>query len=100
MHKEEKQLSIPENALNDPESFEILRVWIANKEQHCSIKVETWNDPAAWGIFCADLARIVAQSYNCTSEEEYLNTIKRIVMAFDAEISSPTDIPFSNSSEV
>ncbi len=52
-----QQLSIPEAARKDPESIELLRVWLAGEEQHVSIRVGVWDDPAAWGVMLPDLAR-------------------------------------------
>jgi hypothetical protein len=44
------QLLVPEAAKQDPKSFELLRVWVANKAQHVSLRTAVWKDPAAWGI--------------------------------------------------
>ncbi len=57
------QLTIPDAATTDPESFEVLRVWIAHQAQHVSLRAGVWKDPAAWGIFLVDLARHVANAY-------------------------------------
>src|ERR1700751_938755 len=53
----EKSLSIPPVAQRDKASFEVLRVWIAEQGQHVSIRSGAWEDPFAWGIVLADLAR-------------------------------------------
>ena len=84
------------SALNDPKAFEVLRAWIANQEQHCSVKSGIWKDPAAWGIFLADLARIVAESYSYNSEKEYLIILERIKLAFEIEISETSNASSSN----
>ena len=39
-----KQLPIPEAALRDGNSVEMLRVWIAEKKLHCSIKVGMYQE--------------------------------------------------------
>jgi hypothetical protein len=52
-----KQLEIPPAATRDKAGFEVLRVWIAEKGQHVSIRSGAWEDPFAWGIVLADLAR-------------------------------------------
>src|SRR5690348_13029254 len=69
------QLLIPNAAAKDPESFELLRVWIANKGQHVSLRTGVWRDPSAWGILLADLARHVANSYE---QEEGLVRLKTL----------------------
>ena len=60
------QLLIPDAAKKDPKSFELLRVWVANKGQHVSLRAGVWKDPAAWGLMLADLARHVATPINRT----------------------------------
>ena len=87
------QLPIPDAAKTDPKSCEILRVWVANKRQYVSLQVAIWNDPAAWGLMLADLARHVANSYQQDAGLDRFNTLQRIKAGFDAELASPTDDP-------
>jgi len=90
---ENDQLRIPDVALADGKSFELLRVWIANKGQHVSLRVGVWKDPAAWGLMLADLARHVANSYAQDAGKDRDDTMHRIRAAFDAELAYPTDRP-------
>jgi len=39
-----KQQVIPPAAVRDPDSFELLRAWVAEKGLHCSLKVGTYGD--------------------------------------------------------
>lgn len=87
------QLTIPDAARKDPKSFELLRVWVANKGQHVSLRAGVWNDSAAWGIMLADLARHVANSYAQNSGIDPQKTLQRIRSAFDVELALPTDVP-------
>jgi hypothetical protein len=87
------QLLIPAVAKNDPKSFEILRVWVANHGQHVSLRVGQWKDPVAWGIMLADLARHVADSYAQDAGLDKLQTLRRIKAGLDAELGSHTDEP-------
>ncbi len=87
------QLLIPDAAKTDPKSFEILRVWVAHKGQHVSLRAGVWGDPAAWGIMLADLASHIATSYQQDARSDRLKTLQRIKAAFDAELASPTDDP-------
>ena len=82
---------IPDAAKVDPKSFELLRLWIANKEQHVSIDVGVWKDPFAWGIVLADLARHVANAYQQTQGFDRLETLQRIKLGLERELISPTD---------
>jgi Domain of unknown function (DUF5076) len=90
MITEDRELLIPEIAQGNPNSFEILRVWIANKNQHCSIQVGIWEDSAAWGIFLSDLAHHIVNAYEPQNELERVTILERIKMGFDLEIDSPT----------
>jgi hypothetical protein len=63
---EKDELVIPGEAKRDVNSFEVLRVWIANNGQHVSLKVGVWKDPTAWGIMLADLAGHIAKYINKT----------------------------------
>jgi len=85
------QLPIPEPARKDPESFELLRVWIAHKGQHVSLLADMWDDPAAWGILLADLAQHVANAYHDQKGFDRAKTLERIKAGLDVELNSPTD---------
>jgi len=90
----EKTLAIPPAAQRDKASFEVLRVWIAQQGQHVSIQSGAWDDPFAWGIVLADLARHIALAHTLqnqsTDEEAFL---ARLLEGFQAEIDNPTDEP-------
>lgn len=84
------ELLIPEAAKHDPNSLEIIRIWIANENQHFSLRVGLWNDPAAWGLFLADLARNVAISYEQDTSLDKQASLDRIKLAFNTELENPT----------
>ncbi len=88
-----QQLSIPEKAQEDSNSFELVRVWIAQKNQHSTIRTGVWDDPAAWGIFLADLAHHLVNSYEPKNESEKTAILQRIKLAFNLELDVPTDEP-------
>ena len=90
----QKFLDIPAAAQRDKASFEVLRVWIAEKGQHVSIQSGAWDDPFAWGIVLADLARHIALAHQL----QHLDTdpeafVERLLEGFHAEIENPTDEP-------
>ena len=93
------QLLIPDAAKKDEQSFELVRVWVAHKGQHVSLRVGVWSDPAAWGIMLADLAGHVANSYQQDTGLDRIKTLQRIKAAFDAELRSPTDEPLGKISD-
>lgn len=90
---ETNQLAIPDAARKDPKAFELLRVWIANGDQHVSLRAGVWADPAAWGIMLADLAKHVTKSYEQDEGRDSIKTFQRIKDALNAELASQTDKP-------
>lgn len=90
------QLDIPPAAARDKASFEILRVWVAQQGQHVSLRSGAWEDPFAWGIVLADLARHIALAHKLdpakpkSDPEQFL---ARLLEGFQAEIENPTDEP-------
>lgn len=89
------QLLIPDGAKQDPRSFELLRVWVANNGQHVSLRVGVWKDPANWGIMLADLVRHIVNSYEQDEALDRLKVLQRIKAALDGEMAAPTDQPRS-----
>ena len=85
------ELRIPPVAEEDPDSIEVLRVWVANQGQHVTIRTNVWTDPAAWGIVLADLLRHVANAYQQDKRLKFDRTVETIMKMFLAEMSSPTD---------
>jgi len=87
-----KYLDPPPAATRDKASVELLRVWVAEQGQHVSLRSGTWEDPFAWGIVLADLARHIVNAEALhrkdIDRDAYLS---RILEGFHAEIESPTD---------
>ena len=86
-------LSAPPTS-STPGSTEILRVWVTPDRSSTQFSLAPkFEDPAAWGILLADLARHVARAYaqaHATPEEQ---TLRRIWQAVDSERGAPTDKP-------
>jgi hypothetical protein len=90
----DKTLAIPPAAQRDKASFEVLRVWIAEQGQHVSIQSGAWEDPFAWGIVLADLARHIALAHKLQSQTADPDAfLDRLLEGFHAEIDNPTDEP-------
>jgi Domain of unknown function (DUF5076) len=85
------QLRVPEPAKTDAKSFELLRVWIAHHDQHISLRVGVWEDPAAWGVMLADLARHIANAFEKTENRDPLEVLEQIKAGFEGEIHSSAD---------
>ena len=89
------ELQIPPDVDLDDESMEIARIWLANGQQYISLRAGIWEDPAAWGLLLADMARHAAnaeaQASGDQSEQHVEDIFRQILAAFDSEITEPTD---------
>src|ERR1700754_4532098 len=85
-------LPIPAAAARDPRSLEVLRVWIANGEQHVALAFGMWEEPAAWGLLLADLARHIAEAHaqqdDTVDAEDFLEQIRG---GFETELDAPNE---------
>ncbi|MES2390046.1 MAG: DUF5076 domain-containing protein [Acidobacteriota bacterium] len=89
-----KYLEPPPAASRDKASFELLRVWIAEQGQHVSLRSGVWEDPFAWGIVLADLARHIVNAESLQRANVDKDAfLARVLEGFEAEIESPTDEP-------
>lgn len=90
------QRPIPEAALRDEDAVEMLRVWIAERSLHCSMKVgmyrETMNVPEekAWGTILADVARHVANALESGYSTDATESLQKIRDSFIKELGMPT----------
>ncbi|WP_223620516.1 DUF5076 domain-containing protein [Lysobacter sp. ESA13C] len=87
---------IPPVALEDSDSVEMLRVWIAKKGLHCSMKVgmyeETMSIPEekAWGMILADIARHLADALEVGYGRSHDVALLAICKRFNEEMAKPT----------
>ena len=87
-----KCLDPPPAAVRDKASFELLRVWVAEQGQHVSLRSGAWEDPFAWGIVLADLARHIVNAEALHRKDLDRDAfLERVLEGFHAEIESPTD---------
>ncbi len=86
---QEKQLGIPQAAAKDAASFELLRVWVAAQAQQITLRPGIWQDPSAWGVMLADLARNIVTVH--AENDADLDTeafLAAMLEGFDTEIES------------
>ena len=86
---DQKSLSIPTAAAADPAAFELLRVWVADQAQQITLRPGIWQDPSAWGVMLADLARNIVTIH--AENDENLDTevfLAAVLEGFDTEIES------------
>ena len=87
-------LVIPPTAL-ERGGFEVLRAAIVEGDLHVSLR-RAFDDPDAWGMLIADVARHVARIYakeTALTEEAVLERVRAI---FLAEMEAPTDLGSTN----
>lgn len=87
--KQEKQLAVPRAAQEDAASFELLRVWVAQQAQQVTLRPGIWQEPAAWGVMLADLARSILKIH--IEQDEELDAeafLSGLLEGFDNEIES------------
>ena len=85
----EKQLVVPAAAAKDAASFELIRVWVAQQSQQITLRPGVWEDPSAWGVMLADLARNIVQVH--AENDEDLDSeafLAALLEGFDTEIES------------
>src|SRR5450432_1819416 len=87
------QLAIPDAARQDARSFELLRVWIADEDQHVSLRFGVWKEPSLWGVVLADLAGHIANTLEQGEGIHRTKALKQIQAAFLEELAAPTGEP-------
>lgn len=86
---------IPDAARRDPNSVEILRVWIAEQKLNCSMKIGMYDqmgkdEPAAWGVILADVAKHVANATHARSGDGYDEILSKVSSSFEVEMRKST----------
>ncbi|MFN4160549.1 MAG: DUF5076 domain-containing protein [Stenotrophomonas sp.] len=87
---------IPEAALEDENSIEMLRVWIAAKKLHCSMKVGMYKETSkiseekAWGVILADVARHLSKALESGYGVDARIALRAIREGFNDELNEST----------
>ena len=90
------ELLIPPAALRDDRAVEMLRVWIAERALHCSIRVGMYKDrkhvseEGAWGRILADTARHLSNALADQGAGPRHALLQDIRDAFLSELDDPT----------
>ena len=82
-------LVIPPEAL-DRGGVEVLRAAIVDGGLHVSLR-RAFDDPEAWGMLIADIARHVARIYAKESAMSEDDVLERVRAIFEAEMDAPSD---------
>ena len=82
-------LHIPPTALEQG-GVEVLRAAIVDGGLHVALR-RAFDDPEAWGMLIADIARHVARIYATEDRFREEDTLDRIRALFDSEMDAPSD---------
>ena len=82
-------LHVPPAALEQG-GVEVLRAVIVDGGLHVSLR-RAFDDPDAWGMLIADVARHVARIYAAENGMREETTLARLRELFNAEMDAPTD---------
>jgi hypothetical protein len=83
-------LKVPPTAL-EKGGTEVLRAAIVDGGLHVSLR-RAFDDPEAWGMLMADLARHVARIYATEMNMREEETLARVRGIFESEMDAPTDL--------
>jgi hypothetical protein len=72
---------------------EVLRVWAQQDGQLVVVLTPSWEEPEAWGLVLADIARHVARAYEQSKGAAQQKTLDAVLGLFAAEMANPTDDP-------
>jgi len=86
---------VPEAAVRDPDSVEMLRVWIAEQQLVCSLKIGMYEEQGieearAWGIILSDVIRHVSRALHTRYERDEDKMISEITDRLLSELRSPS----------
>jgi hypothetical protein len=86
------ELEIPAAAYTDPNSVEMLRAWIAEKQLHCSMNVGEWHrdgrhdERLAWGLLLADVASHLSSEMQQATGLDAEESLRLIASSFNQEV--------------
>lgn len=87
---------VPAAAQRDAAAVEMLRVWIAEKQLHCSLKIGMYRDgmgideELAWGTILADAARHIARALHPGDSNAEAVALLKILRGVTEELDAPT----------
>jgi|SRR3970282_149286 hypothetical protein len=90
-----KPLPVPDAAIADDDSIQMLSAWIAQNGLHCSLNIGMWKDmgidePRAWGMLLADAIRHIADAHHAEYGAPHEQTIGAIQRGLLNELGDPT----------
>ena len=98
---EKNELPIPPDAQRDAHATEMARVWVAEGGIHCNLRIGGWqaalaqggrplDEPRAWGILLADLARHASRGLAQKHGTDVTSNLQSMADALLNELQRPT----------
>ena len=86
---------IPPAALLDSDALEMLRVWVAQRGLHCSLRMGYYEsrkikEERAWGIMLADISRHVARAVAQKLGRDERVVLSEVLKGMRDELDRPT----------
>lgn len=87
---------IPAAAQRDIDAVEMLRVWVAEQQLHCSLKIGMYRDgmgideELAWGTILADAAKHISRALHPEDAKAEATALQKILHSFSNEVAVPT----------
>jgi len=85
------QLAIPPELADDPNAFELARIWSGTDHGFYVLNVKRYPEPAVWGMMAIDLMKHAARAYEQEGAGKKEDIYKRILVGFMAEMQNPTE---------
>jgi hypothetical protein len=91
-----QEREIPSAARRDNNSVEMLRVWIAEKKLHCSMKIGMYRESTnvsetkAWGVILADTTRHLAAAMHAQYGDSQESVLTEVARFFLDELKLPS----------
>ena len=87
--RSDRGLPTPSDVATDPKAQEILSLWIIDGSPFCLIQV-AWNNPAAWGLALADVARMIGNALRDSQGIDPKVAVTVLRELFNRELDKPT----------
>jgi hypothetical protein len=83
-----RELPFPDDVLKFPDSGEVLRAWIINKNLQVSLDGNAFPTPIAWGVLLADVTRHISGAMESQGYGDYLGNLSMIKEVIERELSA------------
>ena len=87
------ELDVPGVVREDPNSVELMRIWVAGTGEHVTLRPHAWEDPEQWGRMLAGVARYIARVQSLHNGRDTADALECVRRGFERELARPSDQP-------